>query len=126
MWKGRKPAGSKDFVKGEKRTIDAAHKGGQARKEQFARFKTLREAAEALRDIPAFNAKEYPNMTNGVAVVAAMMKEAQDRNPKAATFLANLMGEMTQKVELKELPTLVDDVPRAPDPVPDAAKPEGS
>jgi len=106
-----------NFKAGEKRTHDAAVKGGQARKEQIARFKTLREAAEALRDIPAFNGKEYPDMSNGVAAVAAMFKEAQDRNPKAFHELANLLGEMTQKVEVAELPTIIDDVPRAPDPV---------
>lgn len=106
-----------NFKKGEKRTIDAAHKGGQARKEQFAKYKSLREAAEALRDIPAFDAKKFPGMSNGVAMVKAMMQASQKGNPKAFVAVANLLGEMTQKVEVTELPTIVDDVPRAPDPV---------
>ena len=109
-----------NFKKGEKRTIDAAKKGGQARKEQFARFKTMREAAEALRDIPAFDAKKFPNMTNGVAAVASMFKGAQAGNPKAFHELSLLMGELVEKVQVGELPTLVDDVPRAPDPAPPA------
>ena len=104
------------FAKGEKRTIDAAHKGGQARKERCARFRSLREAAEALRDIPAFMAKDYPEMSNGVAAIAAMYRRAQEGDPKAAAFLANLMGEMAQRIEVEELPTIVDDVPRAPEP----------
>lgn len=106
-----------NFKKGEKRTLDAAKKGGQARKEQFARFKSLREAAEALRDVQARDVKSYPNTSNGVALVMAQYEQAQMGNPKAATFLANLLGEMTQKVEVAKLPTIVDDVPRAPDPV---------
>ena len=106
-----------NFKKGEKRTHEAAVKGGQARKEQIARFKTLREAAEALRDVQARDAKKFPNTSNGVALVMSQYEEAQAGNPKAATFLANLLGEMTQKVEMTELPTIVDDVPRAPDPV---------
>lgn len=104
------------FAKGEKRTLDAARKGGQAIKAKIARFKSLREAAEALRDIPAFMAKDYPDMSNGVAAVAAMYRRAQEGDPKAAAFLADLMGEMVEKVEVGALPTLVDDVPRAPDP----------
>lgn len=99
-----------NFRAGEKRTHDAAVRGGQARKEQFARFRSLREAAEALRDIPAFMQKAWPEMSNGVAAVAAMYREAQGGNPRAAAFLADLMGEMAQRVEVAEVPHLVDDV----------------
>jgi len=116
-WHGIRPkTAAPNFKKGEKRTIDAAIKGGQARKEQFARFKTLREAAEALRDVQARDVKAFPNTSNGVALVMAQYAQAQQGDAKAASFLANLMGEMTQKLEVSELPTLVDDVPRAPDP----------
>ena len=103
-----------NFKKGEKRTLEAAHKGGQARKEQFARFKSLREAAEALRDIPS---KNWPQMSNGVAAVLGVYNSASDGEAKALKVLAELMGEMTHKIEVKDLPTIVDDVPRAPDPV---------
>ena len=56
-------------------------------------------------------------MSNGVAMVKAMMQASQKGNPKAFVAVANLLGEMTQKVEVAKLPTIVDDVPRAPDPV---------
>ena len=102
-----------NFKKGEERTIAAAKKGGQARREQCARFRSLREAAEALRDLPA---EMWPDTSNGVAAVMAMFREAQGGNPKAFHELAALMGELTQKIEVGELPTIVDDVPRAPDP----------
>ena len=105
-----------NFKKGEKRTLDAAHKGGQARKEQFARFKSLREAAVALRDIPANDQKTFPEMSNGVAAVLSMYEGAQAGNPKAFHELAAILGENVQKLEIGEMPTLVDDVPRAPDP----------
>jgi len=119
--KGIKPAGSRDFVKGEKRTIEAAHKGVQARKEKLARFRTLREAAEALRDVQARDAKTFPNTSNGVALVMAQYEKAQSGDPKAASFIANILGEMTQKIEVSELPTIIDDVPRAPDVSPSEA-----
>lgn len=124
MLKGIRPkTAAPNFKAGEKRTIEAAHKGGQARKEQIARFKSLREAAEALRDIPTKHYKLYPDMSNGVATVMAMYEAAQMGDSKAATFLANLMGEMVEKVEAVNLPVLRDDIPRAPDP-PKPVQPE--
>ena len=83
----------------------------------------MREAAEALRDIPTKHYKLYPDMSNGVATVMAMYEAAQMGDSKAATFLANLMGEMVEKVEAVNLPVLRDDIPRAPDP-PKPAQPE--
>ena len=121
MWHGKRPAISKPFIKGDARTKLVSAMGVKARKEQLARFKSLREAAIALRDIPAKDQKTFPGMSNGVAAVITMYESAQAGNPKAATFLAQLMGEMVEKLDVQNLPIIRDDVPRAPDP----AKPEG-
>lgn len=118
MLKGKKPTGSKDFVKGEQRTYDAAHKGGQARKAQFARYKSLREAAMALRDLPS---QGDANLSNGVAAVAAMYLGAQCGDPKAFHELTALMGELVEKVDVQNLPIIRDDIPRAPGPAPATA-----
>jgi hypothetical protein len=111
-WHGKKPEKSIPFKKGDKRTVEAAKKGGAARKAQCARFRSLREAAEALRDLPSLN----PESSNGVEAVLAMYRQAQEGNPKAFHELSLLLGEATQKVEVKDLPTLIDDIPRAETP----------
>ena len=117
MLKGVRPkTAAPNFKTGEKRTIDAAHKGGQARKGQLASFKSLREAAEALRDVRSRDVKRFPDMSNGVATIMAMYDAAQSGDARAANFLANLMGEMVEKVESVNLPVLRDDIPRAKDP----------
>lgn len=111
-WHGKKPEKSIPFKKGDKRTIEAAKKGGAAKKAKCARFRSLREAAEALRDLPSLN----PESSNGVEAVLAMYRQAQEGNPKAFHELSLLLGEATQKVEVKDLPTLIDDIPRAETP----------
>ena len=114
MLKGKRPAKCIPFAKGDARTLAASAKGVKVRKELCARFKSLREAAIALRDLPS---RFDPSMSNGVAAVAAMYEAAQAGNPKAATFLAQLQGEMVEKIDMKTLPVIRDDIPRAPDPV---------
>ena len=111
-WHGKKPEKSIPFKKGDKRTIEASKKGGAARKAKCARFRSLREAAEALRDLPSLN----PESSNGVEAVLAMYRQAQEGNPKAFHELSLLLGEATQKVEVNKLPTIIDDIPRAETP----------
>lgn len=112
MMKGVRPKNSAPpFKKGDARAREAALKSHAVRREKFARFKSLREAALALRDIPAQNAKDWPNMSNGVAAIAAMYAAAQRGDARAAHFLAQLQGEMVEKVEAKNVPVLVDDIP---------------
>ena len=116
MLKGKRPKNARPpFKAGEASTIEAAKKGGQARREKCARFKSLREAAEALRDLPC-TVKGMDKFTNGVAAVLSMYEEAARGNPKAFHELAAVMGELEEKISVEQLPTLVDDVPRAPDP----------
>lgn len=121
MMRGKRPAKmAPPFAKGDARTLECARKGaalgGKARAEQLARFKSLREAAEALRDVQCLNPKKFPNTSNGVATIMAMYAASQAGDSKAANFLANLMGEMVEKVDVQNLPVLRDDIPRAPDP----------
>lgn len=115
--KGVRPATAHpNFKKGDPKTIECSRKAVAAHKAQCARFRSLREAAIALRDIPSKHTKAYPDMTNGVAAVMAMYDAAQAGDAKAMKVLAELMGEMVQKVDVQNLPVLRDDIPRAPDP----------
>ena len=116
MLKGIRPKGAHPpFKAGDAATIEAAKKGGQAQRERCARFKSLREAAEALRDLPC-TVKGMDKFTNGVAAVLAMYEGAASGDPKAFHELAAVLGELKERIEVGQLPTLVDDVPRAPDP----------
>lgn len=113
MWKGRRPEKCQPFRKGEARTLAAAKKGGQAIREKCARFRTLREAAMALRDLPS---DAWPEMSNGVAAVMGLYRAASAGDARALRVLAELQGELVEKVQVKNVPTLRDDIPRAEDP----------
>ena len=116
MLKGVRPKSARPpFKAGEASTIEAAKKGGQARREKCARFRSLREAAEALRDLPC-TVKGMDKFTNGVAAVLSMYEQAATGNPKAFHELAAVMGELNEQMSVESLPTLIDNVPRAPDP----------
>lgn len=124
--RGGKPPMSRDFAAGDPRTAEAARRGGIARAEKIARFRSLREAALALRDA---RSEADPAVSNGVAAVLAMYRAASEGDSRCAAFLASLMGEMVERVDVQNLPVIRDDVPRAPDPpaAPSApsAPPEG-
>ncbi len=115
----RPPNAAPPFQKGEERTRAAGRKGAQARKEKLALFKSLRDAALALKDIPA-KGRGFSQMSNGVATIAAMYEASQRGDAKAANFLAKLMGEMVERVETTNTPILLDDIPTT-DPTASAA-----
>lgn len=110
---GKRPEKCMPFKKGEARTLAAAKKGAQAMKDRCARFKTLREAAIALKDLPSNN---WPEMSNGVAAVFGIYKAASEGDAKALRVLAELQGELVEKVKVENVPILQDDIPRAEDP----------
>jgi len=112
--RGKRPENAHPpFRKGDPETIALARKAHAKRLENIARFKSLRDAAEALRDIPS---SEWPNMSNGVAAVMGVYKAASDGDAKSLNVLAQLMGEMVEKVDVQNLPIIRDDIPRMPDP----------
>lgn len=121
--KGEKPPMSRDFAKGDPRTVEAGRKGGRATAEKVARFRSLREAALALRDL---RSASDPELSNGAAVIDAMYRTAASGDSRCAAFLASLMGEMVEKVDVQNLPVIRDDVPRAPDPPQGAAGTSGT
>lgn len=112
------------FKPGEKRTRDAAAKGGRAAKAANLEKKTLREWCESLMHAKAPG--KVP-MTNGQKMVLAQMRAAQKGNAKAFVAVAEVLGERKGVVNITaQLPTLIDDVPYMPDPVrPDAAPANG-
>lgn len=113
-WHGIRPkSAAPNFKKGEKRTVEAAKKGGAARREKCLRYRTLKEAAEALRDVPSNN---WPEMSNGVAAVFGVYKAASEGDAKALKVLAELQGELVEKLKVENVPILQDDIPRAEDP----------
>ena len=112
------------FKPGEKRTRDAAAKGGRAAKAVNLERRTLREWAELLRDAQA---PGKGKLTNGQKAVLAMFKAAGKGSPKAFAVLADVLGERKAALSIGlDLPTIIDDVPRSTDPVrPDAAPANG-
>lgn len=112
MLKGvRPPKARANFEKGAADTKAAARKGAAATKAKWARIRTLREAAEAIRGMEALDLKGKPlGMPEGVAATMAMFEAAKGGDSKAYKVLAELMGEMETQVTVKELPRLVDDV----------------
>lgn len=100
-----------NFAKGDPATKAASDKGNEANRRKWARIRTLRDAAEAIRGMPQVDRKGNPTgFSEGVAATLAMYKAAQDGDPKAYKVLAELMGEMEQKIAIKELPKLIDDI----------------
>jgi len=107
------------FVKGSDKARECGRKGGRASKAANLQRRSLREWCEELLHTAA-PGKGTP-MTNGQKMVLSMMKAAQKGNPKAFVAVAEVLGERKGALAIGlELPTLVDDVPRAPDPVKDA------
>lgn len=104
------------FKKGEARAKAAGRKGGKAVQAANLERRTLREWAEMLRDEQA---PGKAKLTNGQKAVLAMFKAAGKGSPKAFAVLADVLGERNAALSIGlELPTLVDDVPRATDPMP--------
>ena len=102
------------FKKGDARAKAAGHKGGKAVQAANLERRTLREWAELLRDAQA---PGKAKLTNGQKAVLAMFRAAGKGSPKAFAVLADVLGERKAALSLDvALPTLVDDVPRAPDP----------
>jgi len=100
-----------NFKKGDPETIAAAKKSGEANRRKWARIRTLRAAAEAIRNMPLLDKHgKDTGFTEGVAATVAMYKAAQAGDSKAYKVLAELMGEMETTLTVKELPKLVDDV----------------
>lgn len=98
------------FRAGDPKTIAASRKGAEATRKRWAQIKELQRAAIALRDMPC---PDKPSVSNGVALVAAMYKKAIKGDTQAANFLANLMGEFSKKIDVKNIPILRDDIPRS-------------
>ena len=115
-------AKAKPFRVGEARTREMSARGNAAKRAKAARFRSLREAAEALRDLPSASGG---SLSNGVAAVLAMYRAAQDGDSRAFSALANLLGESEVRVDGKNLPILRDDVPRfdAPQEIPGTGRP---
>jgi len=100
-----------NFKAGDPDTLKNAKKGAEANRRKWARIRTLREAAEAIRGMPLLDKRgRETGFTEGVAATIAMYKAAQAGDAKAYKVLAELMGEMEQNINIKELPHLVDDI----------------
>ena len=110
--KGVRPKNARpNFAKGDPATKAASDKGNEAQRRKWARIRTLREAAEAIRGMPQVdkNGRET-GFTEGVAATLAMFQAAQGGDAKAYKVLAELMGEMETQISIKEIPKLVDDI----------------
>lgn len=80
-------------------------RGGETRRER----RTFKEWALAIRDLPTDD-PAYEGMTEGQAAIMRAYKEARGGNIAAIRFLAELAGEMVEKIETNEIPKLVFDI----------------
>lgn len=103
------------FKKGEERARAAGRKGALAKHKIDLQKKTFREWLAAMMDERAPGKQP---MTHAQRVIVKLLKAAEAGSVKAAVALFNLSGEMVQKVDVQNLPIIRDDIPRAPDPVP--------
>ena len=69
--------------------------------------RSLREWAEIFRDVPT---KTDPHLTMGGAVALRMYDQAISGDVRAAQFLAELQGEMEEKISVKAIPRMIDDI----------------
>jgi hypothetical protein len=102
------------FEKGSKEAKEASKKAVAARRKKMELKRQMKDWAIIFRDTPT---KEDPNLTMGGAVVLEMYQAAIfKQDVKAAHFIAELLGELVEQVDIKNLPILRDDIPRAQDP----------
>ena len=95
------------FAPGEEYTREMARKGAAASKRIRRIKKSMREWALIFRDLPS---KADPKMSMAAEVILKMYNAAINGDVKAANFLAELQGEMEERVSIKELPKLIDDI----------------
>lgn len=117
----------KPYRKGEERTRMNAAKGGRATAllcaeakahgMNLADWKTTRSFTEAAKRIAGMRAQGKAGragMTYAEAATLKMWQQAQRGSVKAFHVLALILGEVSTRneVKIRELPTIVDDVPR--------------
>ena len=130
MAEKKKPARSAAKIAAEKKNLvkfneenaaEMGRRGGLAAAARIRQRKSLREAADFLLGLPLRGGEDIaelasladakatrnangtmttPNITVEQAVVLAQIKEAMNGSTSAANFIAEILGEKTQKVEL--------------------------
>lgn len=69
--------------------------------------RSMREWALAFRDVAD---KDNPSLPMGGAVILRMYHAALKGDVKAAQFLAEIQGEMEERISVKEIPKMIDDI----------------
>ena len=96
----------KPFERGEE-AREMGRRGAEKANRVRRLKRTMREWAEIFRDTPT---KADERMGMGGAVVLKMYDEAMTGDVRAARFLAELQGEMEERVAIKEIPKMIDDI----------------
>ena len=120
------PENLKQFKKGDKGATEKQRKGGKASQEAQRRSRTMREWAKLLGELPMHpggtkdprtaenlvrGAEEPANLTMDGAVMAAMYGKAAKGDTRAASFIAQMKGQLTEEITVHTDPidTLTED-----------------
>ena len=102
------PENLKHFKKGETRTVESARKGQKKSTEAQIKKRTMREWAQMYGELPLHPGKikdaksaegiKDANPTMDGAVLAAMYNRALKGDVRAANFLAQMKGQLTEDI----------------------------
>ena len=103
------------FTAGDGRAVESGRRGGLASAEAKRERRTLREVAEAFRDLPPPKwARTVAGMdcdTYGAAAVAGMFAEAARGNPTAYRAIVETLGEIDTAPRIVSSPLILGMIP---------------
>ena len=115
------PENLKNFKKGDPATAEKGRKGGKASQEAQKRRRTMREWAQLYGELPLHEGKVIdPKTADGIrdanptmdgAVMAAMYGKAAKGDVRAASFIAQMKGQLAEEITVHTDPieTLTED-----------------
>lgn len=103
------PENLKPHRKGDPATVEKARKGGKASQQAQLRKKTMREWAQYFGELPLRSKDKVSlpkgadgirdaNLTMDGAVLAAMYSKAAKGDTRAASFLAQMKGQLSEEI----------------------------
>lgn len=115
------PENLKPHRKGDPATVEKGRKGGKASQEAQKRKRTMREWAQLYGELPLHEGKvKDPKTADGIrdanptmdgAVMAAMYGKAAKGDVRAASFIAQMKGQLAEEITVHTDPidTLTED-----------------
>ena len=102
------PENLKNFKRGDPTTVEKGRKGGKASQQAQKRKRTMREWAQLYGELPVHEGKvKDPKTADGIrdanptmdgAVMAAMYGKAAKGDVRAASFIAQMKGQLVEEI----------------------------